>query len=182
MLRNPAYAGAFVYGRTRSIGSSGGQAVMTRLPWDEWRIVVKDRYPALRADPGDAARQPRGVSPSRDTRHSPRRRRPAPGYRLVRRVRPQACCAVPERHPSTSTGRYACTTLQRTQGAAMCQRLPANPIDACVVDAFFEAVAPAELEAWERAQADRHQPAEALDRAETQQVERLRYQALLAER
>ena len=78
--------------------------------------------------------------------------------------------------------RYACTYLQRTQGAPMCQHLPADPIDACVVDAFFEAVAPAELDAWEQAQADRHRAAEALDHAEAQQVERLRYQALLAER
>ena len=64
----------------------------------------------------------------------------------------------------------------------MCQHLPANPIDARVVDDFFEAVAPAELEAWERAQADRHRAAEVLDRAEAQQVERLRYKALLARR
>jgi len=64
----------------------------------------------------------------------------------------------------------------------MCQHLPADPIDACVVAAFFEAVAPAELDAWEQAQAARHDAAEALDRAEAQQVERLRYQALLAGR
>jgi len=35
-----------------------------------------------------------------------------------------------------------------------------------VVDAFFEAVAPAELDAWEQAQAARHDAAGALDRAE----------------
>ncbi len=78
--------------------------------------------------------------------------------------------------------RYACTYLQHTQGAPVCQHLPADPIDARVVGAFFEAVAPAELNAWEQAQAARHDAAGALDRAEAQQVERLRYQALLAER
>ena len=64
----------------------------------------------------------------------------------------------------------------------MCQLLPADPIDARVADAFFEAVAPAELDAWEQAQASQQHAAAALDRAEAQQVERLRYQALLAER
>ena len=46
-----------------------GRLVTTRLPRGRsGRIVVKDKYPAyidwadLRADPGDAARQPRGVS------------------------------------------------------------------------------------------------------------------------
>src|SRR3954465_7255995 len=62
--------------------------------------------------------------------------------------------------------RYACTYLQRTQGAPVCQHLPADPIDARVVDAFFEAVAPAELDAWEQARAAQHEAAEA------QQVER----------
>ena len=51
-----------------------------------------------------------------------------------------------------------------------------------MVAAFFAAVTPAELEAWRRAHDARCQADEALDRAEAQQVERLRYQALLAER
>ena len=46
MLRNPAYAGAFAYGRTRYTRSSDGRAAMTRLPQDEWRVVVEERYPA----------------------------------------------------------------------------------------------------------------------------------------
>src|SRR3954451_24856877 len=70
----------------------------------------------------------------------------------------------------------------RLQGDPVCQRLPADPIDARVVAAFFAAVTPAELEAWRRAHDARCQADEALDRAEAQQVERLRYQAMLAER
>ena len=64
------------------------------------------------------------------------------------------------------------------QGEPVCQRLTADPIDARVVEAFFEAVAPAELEAWARAQAAQRQAEEAIDRTEAQQIERLRYQAL----
>ena len=70
----------------------------------------------------------------------------------------------------------------RSQSGPLCQHLPADPIDARVVAAFYAAVGPAELEAWERARDARRQTDEALDRAEAQQVERLRYQALLAER
>ena len=78
--------------------------------------------------------------------------------------------------------RYLCNFLHRNQGEPVCQHLPAEPIDARVVEAFFAAVTPAELEAWTRAQEVRRQSNEALDRAEAQQVERLRYQAMLAER
>src|SRR6478735_10176852 len=80
------------------------------------------------------------------------------------------------------SNRYICHYLHRSQGDPICQHLPADPIDARVVEAFFAAVTPAELEAWTRAQEARHRADEALDRAEAQQVERLRYQALLAER
>ena len=48
MLKNPAYAGAFVYGRTRMGPSKGhGSRAKRKLRSDEeWRIVVKDKYPA----------------------------------------------------------------------------------------------------------------------------------------
>jgi hypothetical protein len=48
MLKNPAYAGAFVYGRTRMgpTRGHGGRAKQKLRAPEEWRIVVKDRYPA----------------------------------------------------------------------------------------------------------------------------------------
>ena len=182
MLKNPAYAGAFAYGRTRYTKSAGGRTVMTRLPRDEWRVVVKDRYPAyvdwqtferiqamLRDNHAEYLR--------RETRGTPRN-----GAALLQGIAWCGECGHKLVVQYCNGNRYACTYLQHTQGAPMCQHLPADPIDARVVDAFFEAVAPAELDAWEQAQAARHDAAEALDRAEAQQVERLRYQALLAER
>ena len=67
-------------------------------------------------------------------------------------------------------------------GAPECQRLRAAAIDARVAAAFLEAVAPAEIEAWGHARKAQRQADEAFRRAEEQQVERLRYQAALAER
>lgn len=47
ILKNPAYAGAFVYGRTRlrAAGREGGSEAKVPRDLKEWRIVVKDRYP-----------------------------------------------------------------------------------------------------------------------------------------
>ena len=149
----------------------------------EWKIVVKDKYPAyidwesferiqamLRDNHAEYDRnKTRGAAP--------RWRRAAPGHCLVRAVRPQDGRAVQEQATA-----IICNHLHRLQGDPVCQHLPADPIDARVVAAFFAAVTPAELEAWRRAHDARCQADEALDRAEAQQVERLRYQALLAER
>jgi hypothetical protein len=48
ILRNPAYAGAFVYGRTRSRPTPycNGKRGSVPRPMAEWKIVVKDKYPA----------------------------------------------------------------------------------------------------------------------------------------
>jgi DNA invertase Pin-like site-specific DNA recombinase len=182
ILTNPAYAGAFVYGRTRNRLAPGGRPVMTRLPREAWRIVVKDRYPAYI----DWQTFERIQAMLRDNhaaylRHG-RRGIPRNGAALLQGIAWCGECGHKLVVQYSNGNRYACTYLQRTQGAPVCQHLPADPIDAGVVEAFFEAVAPAELEAWERAEVSRHQATEALERAEAQQLERLRYQALLAER
>ena len=154
----------------------------TRLPQDEWRVVVKDRYPAYI----DWQTFERIQAMLRDNyaeylRHGTRGT-PRDGAALLQGIAWCGECGHKLVVQYCNGNRYACTYLQHTQGAPMCQHLPADPIDARVVAAFFEAVAPAELDAWEQAQAARHDAAEALDRAEAQQVERLRYQALLAGR
>ncbi len=64
----------------------------------------------------------------------------------------------------------------------MCQYILAGPIDAEAVAAFFQALAPAELDVYAQALAARRETADAMLRAQAQQVERLRYRAALAER
>ena len=51
VLKNPAYAGAFVYGRARSCGTTyaSGKPKTRRCAMAEWRVVVKGRYPAYLA-------------------------------------------------------------------------------------------------------------------------------------
>ncbi len=48
ILKNPAYAGAFVYGRSRTVRTGAGprQATQKKLPMEQWRIRVNDKYPA----------------------------------------------------------------------------------------------------------------------------------------
>ena len=184
MLKNPAYAGAFVYGRTRSCHATypSGKLITARCPMGEWKIVVKDRYPAyldwksfervqamLRDNHAEYQRnQTRGV--------------PRDGAVVLQGIAWCGQCGHKMLVQYSGGNRYVCNSLQISQGEPLCQHLPADLIDARVVAAFFAAVGPAELEAWTRARDGRRQAEEALDRAEAQQVERLRYQALLAER
>ena len=78
--------------------------------------------------------------------------------------------------------RYLCASLKRRYGGAFCQNLPADPVDVGVVDAFFEALSPVELDLYEKAMAAREEMASATEHARQQQLQRLSYQAELARR
>jgi hypothetical protein len=184
MLKNPAYAGAFVYGRRqlRPPSVPGRPAVKVPRERADWRYVVKDRYPAYI----DWDTYERIQAMLRDNRaeyaHLQTRGIPRDGAALLHGILWCGECGhkMVVRYKGGSA--YVCNHLHRQHSAPVCQTLRAAPIDAAVAAAFLEAVAPAEIEAWMRARHAQRRSDEAMRRAEAQQVERLRYQASLAER
>ncbi len=134
ILKNPAYAGAFVYGRTwqKPSQTPGERPHKAPRRGMDWRIVVRDKYPTY--------------------------------------------------IDWESGSQYVCNHLKIQRGAPECQNLRAAPIDAQVAAVFLEAVAPAEIDALSKARKAHLQSERALRHAEEQQIERLRYQAALAER
>ena len=184
ILRNPAYAGAFVYGRTRSRPTPyrNGKRGSVPRPMAEWKIVVKDKYPAYIDWESFERIQAMLCDNHAEYDRNKTRGAPRDGAVLLQGLVWCGHCGRKMVVKYKSKNGYLCNHLNRLQGDPVCQRLPADPIDERVVAAFFAAVTPAELEAWRRAHDARCQADEALDRAEAQQVERLRYQALLAER
>ena len=181
ILKNPAYAGAFVYGRTRQQPSR----LPGRPPHKSPRpamIVVKDKYPAyiswdtfekiqimLRDNRAEYLRtKSRGI--------------PRDGAALLHGITWCGECGHKMFVRYEGGSQYVCNHLRQQHGAPVCQRLRAAPIDAKVAAAFLEAVAPAEIDALSRARKAQRQADEALRHAEEQQIQRLRYQAALAER
>jgi DNA invertase Pin-like site-specific DNA recombinase len=184
ILRNPAYAGAFVYGRTKSCRTTyaSGKLKTARCPMAEWKVVVKDRYPAYIDWDGFERIQAMLRDNHAEYQRNQTRGVPREGAAILQGITWCGRCGHKMSIQYKGGSRYVCNSLLNHQGKTLCQHLPADPIDAQVVAAFFAAIAPVEVEAWRRALNARQQTDEALDRAEEQQVERLRYQALLAER
>lgn len=180
ILKNPAYAGAFVYGRTQSCHAryANGKLMTTRRPMTEWKIVVKDRYPAYL----DWQRYVRIQTMLSDNHAEYQRNQtrgvPRDGAAVLQGIAWCGQCGHKMSVEYKNGNRYVCNFLVRSQGGALCQHLPADPIDARVVEAFFAAVGPVELAAWMQAKDARQQAEEAFVRAEEQQIKRLRYQAL----
>jgi DNA invertase Pin-like site-specific DNA recombinase len=184
MLKNPAYAGTFVYGRTRSgpPATPVSRPVQLPRPSAGWRFVVRDKYPAYIDVKTFEKIQAMLEGNRADYRRTKGRGIPRDGAALLHGLVWCGECGHKMAVRYKGGSQYVCNHLRQQHGAPVCQCLRAAAIDARVTAAFLEAIAPAEIEAWSRARKAHHQADEAFRRAEAQQVERLRYQAALAER
>jgi DNA invertase Pin-like site-specific DNA recombinase len=183
MVKNPAYAGAFVYGRTRSIRAENtGKTQQRLLPPDQWRIVVRDRYPAyvswqtyeriqqmLRDNYAEYDRnKTRGV--------------PRHGQALLHGIVYCGECGHKLCVQYKGGTQYLCNHLRQQHGEPVCQRLRAGPIDEQVVRWFFEALSPASIDLSARTLTEADARRTTILAARRQQLQRLRYVANRAER
>jgi hypothetical protein len=184
MLRNPAYAGAFVYGRTRSERlDSDPQVCRPRtLPMSEWKICVRDKYPAYI----DWSTFERIQAMLRDNYAEYDRNKtrgiPRPGKALLQGLVYCGQCGHKMVLQYKDGARYQCNYIHQHFGGPVCQHLPAAPVDAQVLKAFFAALSPLELDAYTEARAAQAKTQRSVIKAQDQQLQRLRYQAALAER
>lgn len=184
ILLNPAHAGAFVYGRTRSVpkADSPRRHVQERLPLAEWKICIHDKYPAY--VPWDTYLRIRAMIWDNHNQCAPEESHGVPrgGKALLHGLLYCGVCGHKMLVRYQSGIRYVCAHLRRQRGLPLCQYLPAAPIDGHVVRAFFGVLSPAEVDVYAKVVAATRQEEEAVRKARDQQLERLRYQARLAER
>ncbi|HEV3255504.1 MAG TPA: recombinase family protein [Gemmataceae bacterium] len=184
ILKNPAYAGAFVYGRTRAVprASAPHQRVQKPLPMDQWKVCHRDKYPAYIA--WDTFETIQAMVRDNHSEYDRNKTRgvPRPGKALLHGI--VYCGACGHKMVVQYKGRpcYLCNYLRQQYQVPVCQNLPADPIDAHVVGAFLQALSPVELDLYGKAVAALRQDEEQVRQAQQQQIERLRYQARLAER
>ena len=190
ILKNPAYAGAFVYGRTRmrepvregASRAEGGSRAKVPRPIEEWRIVVQGRYPAYIDWP--TYEMIRGVIKDNRAEYMRTKTRGAPrdGDLLLHGIAWCARCGHKMYVRYKGGGQYVCNHLHSNEGLPACQYVRAARVDAVVADAFLTALAPAELDALSRAHRSQQQVDTALRTSAERQLERKRYAAALAER
>ena len=182
ILKNPAYAGAFVYGRTRRSGGTSGSCSRRPVPLEQWRVCIRGKYPAyipwatydrIQAMLRDNYAQYR----TNQTRGCAR-----DGSALLQGLAFCGECGHKMMCQYKRGTRYVCNHLHQQFQEPICQVLPAGPIDRRVFELFTSALSAAELDLHQQvARKVREQQKQALS-ASQQQLQRLRYQAHLAER
>ena len=183
ILRNPAYAGTFVYGKTRTQAPpGGGRSQQRRLPLAEWKVIVHDRYPAYVTWETFTRIQAILDDNYAAYAHNQRRGVPRQGAALLQGLVYCGSCGHKMVVQYKGGNQYLCNYLRSQALAPVCQRLPADPVDQQVVAAFFDALAPAELDLYTQALAQRQQQQAELDQAQRYSLQRLEYAADQARR
>jgi DNA invertase Pin-like site-specific DNA recombinase/predicted DNA-binding transcriptional regulator AlpA len=183
-LKNPAYAGAFAYGRSRVIrnGPSRTDKSIKKMPQQEWKILIHDKYPAYIT--WDTFEKIQTMLKDNYAEYDRNRTRgiPRTGEALLHGIVYCGECGRKMVVQYKSGTQYLCNGLRQQYGSPLCQRIPGNPVDQEVVNYFFQAISPIELDAYSQAMSLQNEVNESVQKAHQQQLERLRYQTKLAER
>ncbi|WP_245272857.1 recombinase family protein [Microvirga lotononidis] len=151
VLHNPRYAGAFVYGRTRTRHRPEGGAATIRVPRAEWQFVIPNLHPGYISWECFEANQLRLADNARafggERLSGPAREGPALlqgrvlcglcGSRMGVRYQQEHGCSVPV---------YICQETLVRRGGAVCQTIPGKVVDPAIGALLVELMTPMTLE------------------------------------
>jgi DNA invertase Pin-like site-specific DNA recombinase len=184
ILRNPAYAGAYVFGRRRSrqvVDPDGSvRSSVTELPRDQWEVLIPDHHPGYITWEDYLANEAKLAA----NRTNAGARPPREGTALCQGIMFCGACgrAIQVRYQDRYP-RYECSHSRADHVATpLCGSVRADTIDQAVAAALLAAVEPAQvalaLAAAEEVTIRRQRSVRAAELA----VERARYDADRAER
>ena len=182
IVKNPAYAGAFAWGRTRYLRSKKtGKKQGMPQPRAQWRVCIRDKYPPYISwhdfERMEAMLQDNYAAYKRNTRGLPRE-----GKALLQGIAYCGECGHKFTVRYSGGTCYVCNFLKVHAAQCCCQQLPADSVDDQVRRWFFEALSVAEIDLSARMLAEGDRTRDQVLAARRQELERLQYQARLADR
>jgi Recombinase zinc beta ribbon domain len=158
------------------------RAHQRRQPRADWKVTVHDRYPAYIT--WETFTRIQAILADNYATYDRHRTRGVPrqGAVLLQGIVYCGICGHKMVVQYKGGNQYLCPYLRAQTQAPVCQRLPADPVDQHVVAAFFQALAPVELDLYGQAMQQRRRQQDAVDRAHQSTLQRLRYEADLARR
>jgi DNA invertase Pin-like site-specific DNA recombinase len=184
ILHNPAYAGAYVYGRcaTRTGLVEGKARRRThRLPESEWKICLRDHHPAYITWDEFAANQRKLAGNRLNGSRGPARE----GSALLQGITICGRCGrrMSPRYHRGPTAVYACLSLSVRPGAERrCWSVSTRAVDRAVAAIFLQSIHVPELEIALAVARETERQAQEVERQWALRRERLTYDARLAER
>jgi DNA invertase Pin-like site-specific DNA recombinase len=187
LLHNPCYAGAFVFGRTRTTKTPDGKIHITSLPREEWQVVVREAHigyiswETYEMHLAQLAANSQAYTPQR---LRPPREGPAllQGLVLCGRCGERMSVRYHQRGGQRIVPDYLCQRVAIARGVAPCQRVPGRDLDRAIADILVEVVTPETIALTLAVQDELVARATEAARLRQLQVERAQYEAELAQR
>jgi hypothetical protein len=186
LLHNPRYAGAFVYGRSRTRLNPDGRTSYTKLPREQWMLIKNAHAGYISWEQYEENLQhlrENAQAIGADRRKSPPREGPALlqgmvvcglcGSRMTVRYHTRQGRILPD---------YVCQRDGVEHAVSICQHVLGEPIDKAVGQLLVESVTPLALEVTLAVQQELQARVEEVDKLRQKQVQRARYDADLAQR
>jgi hypothetical protein len=149
---------------------------------EQWQCIIHDAYPAYISWAQFLANQER-ISENVQRYHGQTRQRrgaPREGAALLQGLLMCGHCGYRMSVAYRPRSRYMCKSIKRRFAEARCLHLEGPPLEAFVIQAFFDAIAPAQLEALDEVVAQRRRDHQRLHTYHHQQVTQARFSANLA--
>jgi DNA invertase Pin-like site-specific DNA recombinase len=186
-LHNPRYAGAFVYGQSRTRKTADGHARTRYLPREEWITLIHDAHPGYltweQFEHNQKLLAANAYAHGTDRTAGPAREGPALlqglaicgrcGRRMTIRYHQRRDTLVPD---------YRCANDNIQRNGPICLNLPGHSIDRAIEQLLLDTVTPLALEVALTVQAELEARATEADQLRRSHVERARQHAELARR
>jgi DNA invertase Pin-like site-specific DNA recombinase len=190
MLHNPAYAGAYFYGRTEHrvalIDGKIHRHCVRRLPRDKWSVCLRDHHPGY-IEWSEFEKNQNILESNRATHESSTRRGAVrEGSALLQGIVLCGCCGHRMEvlySGRRSRARYKCRGADGSRpGKTICWSVSAGAIDSAIEELVFTVLQPPEVELSLALSQQVAKQAADVDRQWSLRLERLRYEARMAER
>jgi DNA invertase Pin-like site-specific DNA recombinase len=187
ILHNPCYAGAFVFGRTRTSKTVDGKIHIASLPRAEWQVVVREAH--IGYIPWEVYEMHLTQLAANRQAYTPQRLRPPrEGPALLQGLVLCGRCGerMPVRYHQRGGRRivpdYLCQRTGIARGEPPCQRVPGRDLERALANILVEVVTPETVALTLAVQDELVARAAEAARLRQLQVERAQYEAVLAQR
>jgi excisionase family DNA binding protein len=184
ILRNPAYAGIYAYGKTEPIYSEDGslRSFRRRKQMNEWNVLIHGRYEAYIS--WETYEEIQRIIQDNYAAHEAKQSRGVPrrGSALLQGIAYCGRCSHRFAVAYRQVPRYVCAHDRMHGGTSICQQFPMRLVDDKIVEAFLTAIAPAEIDVYDAALQQREARWHEVKAAHEREVKRLRYETDLARR
>jgi DNA invertase Pin-like site-specific DNA recombinase len=188
ILHNPAYAGAYVYGRRMTQPAqrgTRGRPTSVKVPLGEWKVCLQSAHAGYISWEEFMSNQKRLL----DNANSPkvgRRGAPRKGAALLQGIASCGRCghrmSVRYSGPNSDYPVYCCRADQEQTMTPLCQEVRALPVDELVAQVLLDALAPDQIKIAIAAMDQMTHEAQQLEQQWSLRRERARYEAERARR